>query len=623
MTIKIPKKLQKKEFCFVKLMKKKKKPFEKDWTKKPYFYSDSELLKHLEDGGNYGVMCGFGKLIVVDFDKEEVQKKIIPKLPKTFTIKTGSGLLHKYFLSDNYDNLKILDKDKNSLADVQGLGKQVVGASSIHPNGNKYEVVDNSEIAFISYAELKALFSPYLEKKEVKTKEEREYPKDDLLEQVKSKIKIKDLLQSYGINTTKNPTECPFHSSKGGKCLGFEDDYAHCFHCEGAWNVFSLVKQKDNCNFKEALKKLVDIAGLQEEYEKQEEEQDFLNVYDDKELIDYEPPEEEWLIQNQIPKGEIGLLVGKRGDRKTFVALAQALCLASGKPFVEDEIPEKKKVLIIEYESGKPTIAKRIKLLKKGLGIEKEALDIKYISFSGLILNVLPCPEYPNKKFLQFKRLVTDWKPDLIIIDCFQRAVNFEVDKDNQKISEFFTEIIRPMTQSYGCSWLFIHHLRKGMSGMRKPEDPLDEVRGGSELVNYCRFVLMVSKPRYQEDETKEMIVFKVLKQSNSIIPSPKVIAFSQVDEGIEVTYEGEPAEVLRGAVRCANAIKEWLLNSGIKGEFRTAQVNEASESGEITFKKTLVSGGLSELVAGGFLEKVKRGIYKIKAAEQETLTNE
>ena len=49
----------------------------------------------------------------------------------------------------------------DTLADVQGEGKQVVGAGSVHPNGNKYVVVDGGEIAFISHSEIKALLSVY------------------------------------------------------------------------------------------------------------------------------------------------------------------------------------------------------------------------------------------------------------------------------------------------------------------------------------------------------------------------------------------------------------------------------------------------------------------------------
>ncbi len=84
----IPKQLQDKTINFVLLKEKEKIPFQTNWQKKKIMYSDVELVEHLNSGGNYGVIGGGEKnLIIVDFDSEEVQNKIIDKLPKTFTVK--------------------------------------------------------------------------------------------------------------------------------------------------------------------------------------------------------------------------------------------------------------------------------------------------------------------------------------------------------------------------------------------------------------------------------------------------------------------------------------------------------------------------------------------------------
>jgi P4 family phage/plasmid primase-like protien len=269
--ISIPKQLQKEEMSFVLLEKGGKKPFQQGWQNKKIKYNNSELIAHLTCEGNYGVLGGDG-LIIIDFDNEKVQNEVITKLPKTFTIKTGSGLLHKYFKTDKTDSFKIFSEEMDTIADVQGTGKQVVGPNSIHPNGNKYEIVDNSEIAFIPYAEIKALLSIYDKKpKKEEIKKEIE-PKNinnsnEFLDTVKSSISMKDVISSFGINTSKNPTECYFHSSKGGKCFGFNSETAHCFHCDESWNIFSFVKQAKNCDFKEALEYLVELGGLQKQYE--------------------------------------------------------------------------------------------------------------------------------------------------------------------------------------------------------------------------------------------------------------------------------------------------------------------------------------------------------------------
>jgi P4 family phage/plasmid primase-like protien len=269
----IPKQLQTKGIRFVLLEKGGKKPFQKDWTNKVIEYDNFELLSHIRNGGNYGVMGGGEKnLVIVDFDNEPVQVMALEKLPQTFTVKTGRGLLHLYYYAESSpESYKGFDENMNTLFDVQGNGKQVVGAESIHPNGNKYEVIKDISIENISYAELKAILMPFDRKPQKEVKEVAPQHKleieDNFLDKVKHSLSMRTVLESFGVNTSNNPCGCLFHASSGGKCLGYNNETAHCFHCDGSWNIFSLVKQQKNCDFKEALTYLANLAGLQDELE--------------------------------------------------------------------------------------------------------------------------------------------------------------------------------------------------------------------------------------------------------------------------------------------------------------------------------------------------------------------
>lgn len=268
----IPQQLQQEGIRFVLLEKGGKKPFQKDWTNKKIQFNDEELLNHLLKEGNYGVLGGGEKnLVIVDFDSENIQKQVLNKLPETFTVKTGRGLYHLYyFVEKTPESFKGFDEEMNTLFDVQGEGKQVVGPGSIHPNGNKYEVIKDIDVKNISYSELKAILVPF-DKKPRNENKLYEKPKldinDDFLEKLKKTISMKDVFDSFGIETMRNPTACPFHASAGGKCLGFNFETAHCFHCDGSWNIFSFVKQMKNCDFREALNYLSSLAGLEDELE--------------------------------------------------------------------------------------------------------------------------------------------------------------------------------------------------------------------------------------------------------------------------------------------------------------------------------------------------------------------
>ena len=273
----IPDTLKNKDINFVLLEKGGKKPFQKDWQKKTIKFDDVELISHINSGGNYGVMGGGERnLIIIDFDSELLQNKLIDKLPKTFMVKTGGGLLHLYYFSNNAKSFKIFDEEVNTLADIQGEGKQVVGAGSIHPNGSPYEIVKDIPITFIDFSEIQANLLPY-DKKPKREEIKKPIPKkqledNDFMDLLTSTVKVPEVLSSLGVDTSKNPTECPFHSSKGGKCLGFTDETWHCFHCEEKGNIISLIKMDRNFGAKEAIEELAKIGRIEDKLEESRKE---------------------------------------------------------------------------------------------------------------------------------------------------------------------------------------------------------------------------------------------------------------------------------------------------------------------------------------------------------------
>lgn len=237
-------------FRFIKVRQKDKIPIESNWQKYAnYKRNDIELTSWLEDGGNIGVATGFGNLLVVDFDDEEFQTKYEPLLPKTLTQRSGSGGHHLFYITDEAQSFKIMDENKRTLADIQGEGKQIIVSPSIHPNGNSYEFINSEPIAFLPIAQLKALFAQYLK---VNLERGTVYSEDI------KKPSLTSTLSQYGVNTSKNPTSCPWHASKGGACFSFDESKGvfHCFHCDKGGDVLTFVQEELQTDFKGACNEL-------------------------------------------------------------------------------------------------------------------------------------------------------------------------------------------------------------------------------------------------------------------------------------------------------------------------------------------------------------------------------
>ena len=157
--IEIPKQLKNESFRFCLLKHKEKVAIEKDWNNtNNYPYNHPRLLKHLENGGNYGVIGGYGNLIIIDSDSKEVTE-ISNKLSNTFIIKTGSKeeyKKHYYFTTEKeMQPIRLSKNGVGDLGDIRSKGQYVVGPNCIHPSGGIYRVINDYPITFTTSIELK------------------------------------------------------------------------------------------------------------------------------------------------------------------------------------------------------------------------------------------------------------------------------------------------------------------------------------------------------------------------------------------------------------------------------------------------------------------------------------
>ncbi|MDD3374437.1 MAG: bifunctional DNA primase/polymerase [Candidatus Omnitrophica bacterium] len=157
----IPHQLHNKQFGFVKLLPKTKKPFEKDWPNRPYSLTD--IQPWFDQGNNYGVLGGQGDLVILDADSAEMVALARKHLPQTFTVKTPKKGVHYYLLCPGIPQKIKLKKNGKDHGEIISYGSQVVGPGSIHPDtGTAYIVEHNEPIAPITTGELLYILKDYI-----------------------------------------------------------------------------------------------------------------------------------------------------------------------------------------------------------------------------------------------------------------------------------------------------------------------------------------------------------------------------------------------------------------------------------------------------------------------------
>jgi hypothetical protein len=276
----IPKQLQEEDFRFVKIKQKGEDKFEKindewhktgectgkepyvringqwNWRKYNYSLQDKDFISYLRNCHAYGIICGYGGLVIVDYDDVEYMKQVLPKLQKqlpTFMVKTGSGKAHAYYKVKGDTGRKVWhNQDGDVLIELRGEGGQCLAPGSLHPSGEYYRVFKDIPIMELDSLDvLKDFIKPYMPEiiKDnvifLDPKDDRNISKEDEIfkaQLYKAGFRMADALTMCNI-AYRNPTvghcEDVRHSSKGGKPMHYTEYGWTCFHCRDAGDFYS------------------------------------------------------------------------------------------------------------------------------------------------------------------------------------------------------------------------------------------------------------------------------------------------------------------------------------------------------------------------------------------------
>ncbi len=177
----IPKQLQNPEFRFIKLQKNSKNPIMGEaWLKNLYSFNNPELLEHIKNGGNYGIVGGYGRLRILDIDDKELAEELISKI-STFTVQTCGGFYHFYLISD-YDKNCVFKKGEMRSNNLYVVGPGCYAIDEKKDHDGKYEVIKDIEMKEVNIETIERFIGKVenIQKKEKEIVEiNKNRPKDD------------------------------------------------------------------------------------------------------------------------------------------------------------------------------------------------------------------------------------------------------------------------------------------------------------------------------------------------------------------------------------------------------------------------------------------------------------
>ena len=211
-----------------------------------------------------------------------------------------------------------------------------------------------------------------------------------------------------------------------------------------------------------------------------------------------------WLIHSVIPVGAFTALYGPPGSFKSFIALDIAEAIATGRPWMNNEVSEPGAVLYICGE-GFGGVGARIKACKQ----HHQTADGAPIYVIRHQLNLRASVEDFNALMIAIENLVTEAGINfkMIIVDTLARAFGGGNENDSSDMGAFITSCGRIQQIVQDCALMILHHSGKDASkGLRGHSSLLGAVDTELELLRFedsMKGLITISKQKDGQDNTR------------------------------------------------------------------------------------------------------------------------
>lgn len=198
-------------------------------------------------------------------------------------------------------------------------------------------------------------------------------------------------------------------------------------------------------NSKQDFVELIKQAPLIQEWQVKHPKEEYETI-SLKELLTYDFPEEEWLIDKFLPSSGFVFISGESGTGKSFLALSMAKAVADSTSFLDKFESQQAQTLIIDKENG----LRRMQTRMKGLSVSTPEH-----------IHLLKYPEkfsLEDEGFMQaIQNFIEVNKVRLVILDSF-----IDVIVGNENSSTDVSVVLNALRSiSTDVCWLILHHEAK------------------------------------------------------------------------------------------------------------------------------------------------------------------
>ncbi len=198
----------------------------------------------------------------------------------------------------------------------------------------------------------------------------------------------------------------------------------------------------------------------------------------------YVPPP--FVIEGVLARGKVGQIVAYGGSAKSWMAIAAAVDVALGDPWMGRFKTNAGKTLFLDYENGSDEMRRRVQMYLKGKGREVQADQFDVITMPGMYMD--------DDAFEDALAREVDGHAVCVIDTLKAASPNVE---ENSSAMRLGIDKLKRIAERTGCAFLVLVHSKKS-SPDGKEGDPREAARGSSAIYDAADMVMHI---RYRAGE--------------------------------------------------------------------------------------------------------------------------
>jgi hypothetical protein len=294
-------------------------------------------------------------------------------------------------------------------------------------------------------------------------------------------------------------------------------------------------------------------------------------------------PPVKWLVEGLIPQGTVGAFVAHGSSLKTWTMLSIASAVAKGNAWLGKYPVAKGKVVILDYESGRYELRRRVLMLEKGKVVGLGAWS------------------YPEKRIDDVSFWVDLGNEEdvvLVCVDSLAEGSSPGVD-ENSKDAAYPLQLAAKFTEATGASVLFVHHSKKDDSG-----DARKVVRGSTAI--YAALDWCFAFENVSDTQGCRRMLMNSIKPCMGAKPAP--VPLELTDKGLTTFEVGEKPTKASPPAQIQAAIRLALSAGPVE--------NKAKLATAVGLRREAVTPELDAMVVRGEVVLLRRKGYALDSEE-------